>query len=74
MAELTEKMTIAVSPQLKTAIAVEAARQGRKPTAMARYTLERVYLKDEITVAQCNEMMGAHVHYQPPDTPIAEGE
>lgn len=55
MAEYTEKMTIAVTPELKQAIARVAAEQGRKPTAMARYTLERVYLADAVTVEQCSK-------------------
>lgn len=63
MAEYTEQLTIAVSPALKQAIAEEAARQGRKPTAMARHTLRRVYLASQVTVEQCNEAMGDQVHY-----------
>ena len=56
MAEYTEKMTIAVSPALKAAIAAVAKEQGRKPTALARYTLERVYLADQVTVEQCADL------------------
>ena len=57
MPKYTEYLNIAVQPELKLAIDEEAARQGRTLSAMARYTLERVYLKDEITVAQCLEEM-----------------
>lgn len=56
MAEYTEKLTIAVSPELKAAIAERAKLEGRKPTAMARHTLRLVYLPDQVTVEQCVEI------------------
>ena len=53
MPKYTEYLNMAVTPELKAAIAAEAERQGRTPSAMARYTLERVYLADQVTVEQC---------------------
>lgn len=55
MAKYTEYLNIAVSPELKAAITAEAERQGRTPSAMARYTLERVYLADQVTLEQCRD-------------------
>jgi len=63
MAEYTEKMTIAVSPALKAAIIARAEELRRKPTALARITLERVYLANEVTLEQCRELIDSPVAY-----------
>lgn len=73
MAEYTEKMTIAVSPELKAAIAKAAKEQGRKPTAMARHTLRRVYLTDQVTIEQCAEELAPIPPRQPVDEFIRGG-
>ena len=56
MPKYTEYLNIAVTPELKAAVTAEAKRQGRTPSAMARYTLARVYLADQVTVEQCADL------------------
>ena len=56
MPKYTEYLNMAVTPELKAAVTAKAERQGRTPSAMARHTLERVYLADQVTVEQCADL------------------
>ena len=63
MAEYTDTLVIAVSPALKAAIIEKAARERRPFSALARVTLERVFLANEITLEQCNKLIDPGVSY-----------
>ena len=61
MTELTETINIAVTPKLKAAIKAQAERESRKYTALARVTLERIFLANEVTLEQCADYDVLHL-------------